>query len=73
MCLVLVDSQTESIYRRTSRHRQVAGTYMHSGRYMVKALNTICSSITRRAIPEDDSTPFQCVRSFPTLQIVGKP
>ena len=75
LCLVLVntETQTESSYRRTSQHRQVAGTYMHSGWYMVKALKTIRSSLTCRSIPEDDSTPFQCVRSLPTLQTVGKP
>ena len=67
------ETQTVSIYRRTSQHKQVAGTYMHCARCMVKALNMIRSTITRRAIPEDDSTPFQCVRSFPTLQTVCKP
>ena len=41
-----------------------AGAYKHCGRYMVKVLNTIRSSITRRVVPKDDSTLFQCVRSF---------
>ena len=47
------ETQAESSCKHTSEHRQVTGTHIHSGRYLVKALNTISSSTLRRAVPEE--------------------
>ena len=66
--LVNTETQTGSIYRYTSEHtgRKDTDTSAWS------RWNTSCSSTTQHAIPGGDSIPFQCVLSFPVLEIAGK-
>ena len=65
-------------HRNTNRKHLQTHIRAHTGRRDIDAnawsrRNTSRSTTTQRAILGDDSTGFQCVLSFPTPEIAGKP
>ena len=71
IALVNTETQTGIIHIHTSEHTQAARTQTQvlgqGGTLLVRV------ATTQRAIPGGDSIRFQCVLSFPTLEIAGKP
>ena len=69
--LANTETQTGIIHTYTSEHTQVARTQTQ----VLNQVGTLLVRVytTQRAIPGSDSTRFQRVLSFPTLETAGKP